>query len=438
MNSGFIDKLSILYVEDEDAIRERLSRFLQRRTQTLYQAANGREGLEMFHEYKPDIVITDIRMPVMDGLSMAEQIREADHDIPIIITTGHNDEEFFLRSIDIGIDKYVKKPINFKEFIQILLRTAKTVIQQKEIEAKNEFIKTVLDINPQLILITDGERISYLNQSFLDFIGCTSIEEFSDRFGSIDYFLVEEEGSFYKNKNFAEWVNYAIKDQSGQLSVVMTKDFQNRSREDIDKSTFMLTVNQVPSQEEWLLSFSDVTRIEEEKQLYRVLSLQDHLTGIYNRKKFYDELSKEIDRVNRYQQKLSVIMFDVDHFKSVNDTYGHQVGDKVLQDISQIVRRAIRKTDVFARYGGEEFTLLMPGTHEQGAVDIAERLRREIEEYRFAHGGGVTCSFGVAEIDHNDDSDTFVKKADVALYNAKENGRNRVEVFRTGGFSCIK
>jgi YesN/AraC family two-component response regulator len=115
--SGLIDKLSILYVEDEDSIRERLSRFLQRRTQTLYQASNGREGLEMYHEHKPDIIITDIRMPVMDGLSMAEQIRESDSDIPIIITTGHNDEEFFLRSIDIGIDKYIKKPINFKEFI---------------------------------------------------------------------------------------------------------------------------------------------------------------------------------------------------------------------------------------------------------------------------------------------------------------------------------
>ncbi|MCD8567228.1 MAG: response regulator [Geovibrio sp.] len=156
--SGLIDKPSILYVEDEDSIRERLSRFLQRRTQTLYQASNGREGLEMFLEHKPDIIITDIRMPVMDGLSMAEQIREHNTDIPIIITTGHNDEEFFLRSIDIGIDKYIKKPINFKEFIQVLIRTAKTVIQQKELDSKNQFIKTILDINPQMLLITDGEK----------------------------------------------------------------------------------------------------------------------------------------------------------------------------------------------------------------------------------------------------------------------------------------
>ncbi|MCD8493583.1 MAG: response regulator [Geovibrio sp.] len=102
----------------------------------MYQASNGREGLEMFLEHKPDIIITDIRMPVMDGLSMAEQIREHNTDIPIIITTGHNDEEFFLRSIDMSIDKYIKKPINFKEFIQVLIRTAKTVIQQKELDSK--------------------------------------------------------------------------------------------------------------------------------------------------------------------------------------------------------------------------------------------------------------------------------------------------------------
>jgi diguanylate cyclase (GGDEF)-like protein len=169
-----------------------------------------------------------------------------------------------------------------------------------------------------------------------------------------------------------------------------------------------------------------------------IMSNQDHLTGIFNRKKFYDELHKEIDRVTRYNQKLSIIMFDVDHFKSVNDTYGHQVGDIVLQDISEIVHKAIRKTDVFARYGGEEFTLLMPGTSQQGAYDIAERLRFEIEEHSFPSAGKITCSFGVAEIDEHDNSDTFVKKADVALYKAKDKGRNRVEVFDSGGIICKK
>ncbi len=436
--SGLIDKLSILYVEDEDSIRERLSRFLQRRTQTLYQASNGREGLEMFLEYKPDIIITDIRMPVMDGLSMAEQIREHNADIPIIITTGHNDEEFFLRSIDIGIDKYIKKPINFKEFIQILARTAKTVIQQKELEAKNQFIKTILDINPQMLLITDGEKISYLNKSFLKFIKCESIEQFQDKYGSIDYFLIEKEDSFYRNRPFSEWVKTVVNETDKDHMLIMTGDLQHKDPNNSDNASFMIRVNRVPGHPEWLLSFSDITKLEQEKELYMVMSNQDYLTGIFNRKKFYDELNKEIDRVRRYNQKLSVIMFDVDHFKMVNDTHGHQVGDVVLQEISGIVQRAIRKTDVFARYGGEEFTVLMPGTSGQGATDIAERLRAEIESTPFPHKSTITCSFGVAEISETDNADTFVNKADVALYKAKDKGRNRVEVFDSGGIICKK
>jgi diguanylate cyclase (GGDEF)-like protein len=289
-----------------------------------------------------------------------------------------------------------------------------------------------------MLLITDGEQISHLNRSFLNYIKCADLKEFYEKFNSIDYFLIEKDDSFYKNKPFSEWVKKVIHEPSKGHSVIMTRDVQNKDPNNSDNSTFMINVNQVPGHHEWLLSFSDITRIEQEKELYMIMSNQDHLTGIFNRKKFYDELHKEIDRVTRYNQKLSIIMFDVDHFKSVNDTYGHQVGDIVLQDISEIVHKAIRKTDVFARYGGEEFTLLMPGTSQQGAYDIAERLRFEIEEHSFPSAGKITCSFGVAEIDEHDNSDTFVKKADVALYKAKDKGRNRVEVFDSGGIICKK
>lgn len=435
--SNLIDKLSILYVEDEDSIRERLSRFLNRRTQKLYLASNGSEGLDMYFELRPDIIITDIRMPMMDGLTMAEKIRESDRDIPIIITTGHNDEEFFLRSIDIGIDKYIKKPINFKEFIQVLIRTAKMVIQQKEIEAKNKFIRTILDINPQMMLITDGEKVSYLNKSFLEYIGCRSLDDFNEEYGSIDHFLIEKDDSFYKGKPFREWIK-AVTEESGRPLYVTMRNKSGNLSKDREASTFLINVNNVPDHPEWLLSFSDVTKIEQEKELYMVMSNQDYLTGTYNRKKFYDELTKEIDRVERYSQKLSIFMFDIDHFKSVNDTYGHQAGDAVLQEISSIVQSAIRKTDVFARYGGEEFAVLMPGTTANGARDIAERLRIEIEQYSFAHGSKVTCSFGVAEISDSDNADSFLNKADIALYRAKDNGRNRVEVFDSGNINCTK
>ena len=156
------------------------------------------------------------------------------------------------------------------------------------------------------------------------------------------------------------------------------------------------------------------------------LSETDQLTKIYNRLKFKKELEREIRRLRRYQINLSLIMFDIDHFKKVNDTYGHDAGDKVLKRITEIVSNAIRDTDIFARWGGEEFMVLTPNTMMSQAYDLAERIRKNIEQKIIEPGGQVTCSFGVAEFNKNDNYDTFIKRADNALYEGKETGRNKV------------
>lgn len=156
------------------------------------------------------------------------------------------------------------------------------------------------------------------------------------------------------------------------------------------------------------------------------LAETDPLTRIYNREKFNRSLEQEIQRAGRYDTPLSVILFDIDHFKSINDRFGHDVGDQVLIQLSDLVRKTIRETEVFARWGGEEFVVIATETDLQGAQSLAERIRQLVEFSDFTKTGRVTCSFGVAQFTPQSGKEELMKAADVALYQAKESGRNRV------------
>ena len=166
-------------------------------------------------------------------------------------------------------------------------------------------------------------------------------------------------------------------------------------------------------------------------RLYR-LSVTDSLTRAYNRQYLYQKLPEEIERCRRYGNRLSVVIFDIDHFKRFNDTWGHAAGDAVLREVVALAGPVIRDTDSLVRYGGEEFLVLLPQTSAPSAFAIAERIRQLIEENEFRYGEHrlkVTISSGVAEYQGAADSEGFIKQADEALYKAKTHGRNRVELF---------
>lgn len=156
------------------------------------------------------------------------------------------------------------------------------------------------------------------------------------------------------------------------------------------------------------------------------LSTTDPHTGIYNRVKFNEELEKWLDYSKRYRTHFSVIIFDFDNFKNVNDTFGHLIGDKVIVETVNIIKDSIRQTDVFARWGGEEFVLLFPNTNRQQALELIERLRILISDNIFEKAGNVTCSFGLAMFEESDNGDTLLNRADELLYVAKREGKNRV------------
>jgi len=160
------------------------------------------------------------------------------------------------------------------------------------------------------------------------------------------------------------------------------------------------------------------------------IAVTDRLTGLYNRTKLDAAFASELARVERYGESVAIILADIDHFKSVNDTYGHQVGDSVLGEFAAILHKLTRETDTAGRWGGEEFLIICAHVDLQGARALAERIRAAVAEHAFAVVGQRTCSFGVAGYRPGDTADTMVKRADEALYEAKQQGRNRVELER--------
>lgn len=162
-------------------------------------------------------------------------------------------------------------------------------------------------------------------------------------------------------------------------------------------------------------------------------SSYDALTSLYNRSFLYEIIVKEIKRADRYNMPITMLVFDVDHFKEVNDHFGHLIGDEVLKNIALIIKNSFRSIDVVARYGGEEFTVLMPNIIAENAVIAAERTRVLIENGHCLPCGKVTVSVGVAEYIHGETFNDWFKRADAALYEAKNNGRNQVMAYQDEG-----
>lgn len=182
--------------------------------------------------------------------------------------------------------------------------------------------------------------------------------------------------------------------------------------------------------ERWMHDSVQLEKRVQLEELTRHLDFRattDPLTGLYNRRKFNRELAAEMLRAKRHNTPLSLVMFDIDHFKRINDTYGHPAGDSVLVQLAHVVSAQMRGHDVLARWGGEEFVILAPGSDGLAALQFAERLRDQMSTVDFEQVGKVSCSFGVAELADREAPESLIARADAALYRAKLAGRDCVE-----------
>jgi len=418
----YISEITILYVEDDIGIRQALSTTLEMWAKKVYLAENGEKGLELFKEYKPDIIISDVKMPKLNGIEMVKEIRKLDENIPIIFTTAHNESGFLHEAIEQHVNHYILKPISIKDVKRFLELSAKSILFEKEQKRNYNMMQKIMDNDSDMLAVTTCDKIIFANTVFKKFFSYNfdaikkNNSTFHNEFIKIDGFL--HPGLLNDDETFVKLIDRT--EESKRM--VSFYDFHNG-----EAKAFLINSSQIDD-DSYLLHFVDVTAIAVEKKLLEKKAFFDTLTKIYNRTKFDEVLLYESKRSVRYETDLSLIICDIDHFKKVNDTYGHLVGDKILKNIAKEVKHKIRDTDIFARWGGEEFVLLMPETNLEDAKIVAEQLKDSLAHLEHEKAGAVTCSFGITSHITTDTPEIFLGRADSLLYKAKQNGRNRIEV----------
>lgn len=304
--------------------------------------------------------------------------------------------------------------INFKGVLQ---RYAQTIIQAKE--EKQEFQNLVENsLNEIYIFDTVTLQFLYVNRGVILNSGYNADE--------LQLMTPTDIKPYYTREQFKALIAPLLKNEQEQLIFETVHQRKDGSLYHVDVRLQLMSFR---GRECFVAIINDITqRIQavEEKETYYEMATHDYLTKIYNRQKFDTLFQAEAKRAQRYNHPLSLILFDIDDFKCINDTNGHDIGDTVLVMISNLAKACLRESDIFARWGGEEFIILLPHTDLNLAIQKAEELCRIISDEHIETIGRVTCSFGVMQVCDYENLTLAFRDADNALYTAKKSGKNRV------------
>ena len=250
-----LKEVSVLYVEDDMAVRSQLAHFIRRRVGTLHVAANGQEGLEAFKQLKPDIVVTDISMPVMGGLEMARQIKAINCDTPVVITTAYNEVSFLNEAIEIGVDKYVVKPVDPKALMNALQAVIIVLFHHREIEARNRLVRFLLDTHPTFLLSAICTRMDIVKADILNHLGYASHEEMQKFCG--EGFFTRMDGAVYPKIENGGWVDHLINHPGVEHILYLVNGHRLHPR------AFIIVFNRFDELDKCVFSFTEMPRNEE-------------------------------------------------------------------------------------------------------------------------------------------------------------------------------
>lgn len=434
----------ILVVDDDKVILNTIDQFIQSVGYVCSVASDAFKAMEILEEHSVDLVISDIAMPHMHGIDFMRRAFEPFPDLKFIIMTGYSSEYSYSGIIEAGASDFMVKPFKFEELkakIDRIERESSLLIQLKENEQKYKALYelsteaeqrylALLDSSVDAIISYDLQgKAQYINPSFTGIFGFT----LDDIKGNRVPFLPDSE----KEKT-TEIIKKVVENGTSVIGYE-TKGY-TKDGETIDISMSASRYNDHRGAPAGLIAI--LRNITERKQAeralveserkYRRLSITDGLTKLYNSRHFFNELKKEIRRIDRHHNPLSLILLDIDDFKLFNDSYGHLEGDKVLSQMGKIIRRNIRKVDSGYRYGGEEFAVLLLETKLEAILSVAERVRLAFGNFAFNSGNGKAAyskvSIGGTQYIFKEDLESFVKRADTALYQAKKQGKNQTVI----------
>lgn len=285
----------------------------------------------------------------------------------------------------------------------------------RKMSFQERYSQMILDSVPSPVIVTDGASLVAANSAFLGYFRYPNVESFKrDHECVCEYFEPGDTDEYLMPMHDDErWTEYMLSHPLKSHKAKITIDGV------ITIYEVRISVLKVSDDVRYVVIFNDISSMQTQ-------TMTDPLTGIPNRLHFSMVFQHTIHVAQRSGKNLSVVFFDIDHFKEVNDHYGHLAGDTVLREIAALVAQRIRRSDIIARWGGEEFVILLPETDLDEAVSLAEMMRHSISEKQFEQIGVLTCSFGVAILEEGEDGEHLLNRADQMLYTAKNSGRNKV------------
>ncbi|WP_345993361.1 PAS domain S-box protein [Sulfurimonas sp. HSL-1716] len=338
-------------------------------------------------------------------------------------TTKHRTKEGSILDVDVSVRaiQLENKPYLYATFHDITAQknNERQLIEVKtELEKQKIFITSLLDAQPNMMLLTDGEISSFMNKAALKYFNCRDLDEFKERYNCICYRFIKNDAYFHLGKvqEGQNWIEVLLRLPQDQHIVTI------QSLKDGIVRAFNISVRKFNS--DYAVNFTDISETVVKQRDLEDKTTHDKLTKAYNR----EYLEQNIQRILSQNETVAFAMVDIDHFKKINDTYGHDVGDKVLKDLVKVLDDFSRKEDILIRWGGEEFLLLLKVDEKTALAKVLEHIRKAIEEHKFPVANKITCSFGAVLHDPSHAWEMTFKSADIALYEAKASGRNRVVV----------
>lgn len=300
--------------------------------------------------------------------------------------------------------------------VGVIINQIYTIISNK-IHFEEFYNQTILDAIPSPVIVTNGHELTAANQTLLAYLSYETLEDFKH-----DHECVCE---YFEEGDTDEYLLPMQNDQRWTEFIRKHPHISHKAKITIDGKTTIFDVKlsalEFKEDTRYVVIFTDISSMQS-------IAVTDPLTGIANRLHFTMIYEHAVNVARREHKSLGAIFFDIDHFKQINDNYGHLIGDDVLKHIPFLIKQRIRKSDILARWGGEEFIILLPNTSLEETAQIAEILRLTIESENFETVGMITCSFGAATLEENESPDELLKRLDELLYEAKESGRNQVVV----------
>lgn len=388
-------------------------------------ASSAEDAIRMAGERHPSLVLMDIKLEGrMDGIQAAAVVRER-FDIPVVFVTAHTDKELMERAKISEPFGYVVKPFTLDQLrtnIEIALYKHRL---EKELKEREQFLEDITSELAEGLFVLDRKgRLVFINPEAERLLGWTQ-QELADN--DVHHLI-----HGYRGLEVPVPDCRALKVlHTGETDRVDEDHFFHRDGRRFPVSYTAAPISRHGDITGVVVAFQDISDKKRLDEKLKYLATHDAVTGLHNRSELARQIDEEVARALRYERPICVFMVDIDHFKRINDSHGHQTGDSVLRQFAGFLQRETRKSDYVARYGGEEFIILLPETSLSEARELAERLCAGVAAHRFHLDDDtpitLSVSLGVANLPAHGRSDqVLIAAADKAMYRAKSGGRNRV------------